>query len=202
MCHEAHLPWLRDDAAVEQKRSKGSADVMAVYRKPIAPPRATFERRVCVLSPREHGNLGTIVRTAAAFGVTDVVTVGGIDVWSPHVVRASIGASFAMHVAGIDDLDDLPPGPHEATTWYLDGAGSRTVGEVGPLREPWTLVVGPEWPGLDPSVVDTARSIRIDHGRDVESLNVAVAVGIALHALVVHPGSTDGTGTGAAVPTR
>jgi TrmH family RNA methyltransferase len=128
--------------------------------------------------------LGSTLRTALAFGVRDVVLVGGIDPWSPHVVRAAIGAAFALRLSVIDGLGHLANGEEGATTWYLDARGATTVRDAAPLDEPWTLVVGPEWPGLADGVVDRTRTIRIDHEADVESLNVTVAVGIALHGLV------------------
>ncbi len=182
-CEATGVPARRDDATVVAKRSKGTARVLALFEKPR--PRLDPSRsHLALVSPRDPGNLGAMLRTALAFSVEDVVvTRDGVDPWSPHVLRASLGAAFALRIVETPSLAayraDLPERP----LWLLDGAAADEVAAIERGPRPATVAAGPEWPGLGASERALGRPVRIDHDPRVESLNVTVAVGIALRCL-------------------
>lgn len=182
-CEAAGVPARRDDATVAAKRSKGTAQVLAVFEKPrdrLAPALP----HLALVAPRDPGNLGAILRTAAAFSVADVAVVGdGVDPWSPHVLRASLGAAFALRIEAVPSLPAYRERVPDRTLWLLDPGGRREIDEVDFGRCPATLVAGPEWPGLTAEQLALGQPVRVDQDPRVESLNVTVAVGIALHAL-------------------
>lgn len=182
-CEAAGVPARRDDASVAAKRSKGTARVLAVFEKPNArldPSRS----HLALVAPRDPGNLGAILRTALAFSVEDVaVTLGGVDPFSPHAARASLGAVFALRIARPSSLAAYRRGLPDRPLWILDGAADEEVATIAGGPGPATVVAGPEWPGLDPEARALGRPVRIDHDPRVESLNVTVAVGIALRCL-------------------
>jgi TrmH family RNA methyltransferase len=83
---------------------------LAVATRPEVDLPAMLERpgRILLLEgPRHLGNLGAVVRVAAAATLAGVIVVGDLDPWHPTVVRAAAGLHFAVDVARVADLDEL-----------------------------------------------------------------------------------------------
>lgn len=142
-------------------------------------------RRLLVLDAvQDPGNVGTILRTAAAFGVTATLALPGtVDLWNAKVVRSAMGSHF-VHPTLSCTVDALAPflAGLGIPLWGAD-AGGTPVATV-PVPPEWALVVGNEGAGLSPAVhrlVSTTVALPISDA--VESLNVAVATGILLFAL-------------------
>ena len=143
-------------------------------------------RVVVVDSVQDPGNIGAIVRTAAAAQFDAVVaTKGSADLWSPRAIRASAGTIFALDVLGNAEmssvLDLLLGNGHTIVAAGVDGPS-----ELKQLRhtERMTLVVGSEAHGLTAVASQTASSyVRIPMGPNVESLNVAVAAGLIMYQM-------------------
>src|SRR3954462_15212962 len=145
---------------------------LAVYDRRWAAPAGPL--CVALWGVRDPGNVGTIVRTALAFGAASVALGPDCaDPYAPKAVRASMGAIFALDVAKISDPAELP-GERVA----LVARGGEALS--GPLEQPVTLVVGAEREGLPDAVV--AACDRIAHIPIFsESLNAAVAASVALY---------------------
>lgn len=131
---------------------------------------------------QDPGNVGTIVRTAAALGTNAVIALPGtVDLWNAKVVRSGMGAHFqlpAIHCTW-DELVAFR-GKHGMTLWGADVAGDP----IGTQRPPARLgiVVGNEGAGLSGSIrASVDRFVSIPMTGPSESLNVAVAAGILLH---------------------
>lgn len=181
-CRAAGVPVVDDDAAVAAKRSKGTARVLALFAKRTAhldPER----HHLLLVETREFGNLGAMLRTALAFGVEDVALVG-VDGHAPHVARASLGALFALRVERFDHLAAYRRAHPDRELWLLTGGARVELRDVPPANGPRTVGAGPEWPGFTGDQLAHGRPVRIDHDGRVESLNVSVAVGLALDRLV------------------
>jgi RNA methyltransferase, TrmH family len=128
----------------------------------------------------DPGNVGTVLRSAAAFGAS-CVALGPetADPFSPKAVRASMGAIFSVPVARATP-EKLP-----GVTIALDASAERTLadvaGDFGPLAE-ISLLVGAERDGLPDDVLAAA-----DHAARIpiatESLNAAIAASVALYEL-------------------
>lgn len=133
---------------------------------------------------QDPGNVGTILRTAAALGATATVALPGtVDLWNAKVVRSGMGAQF-RHLALAATWDELDAfrSASGAVLLAADAAGEP----VATLRVPrrTLLVVGNEGAGLSPDARRRAdRAVSLPISADVESLNVAVATGILLHQL-------------------
>lgn len=141
--------------------------------------------RVVVLDAvQDPGNVGTILRTAAAFGAAAVVALPGtVDLWNAKVVRSAMGASFRLPTISATAAT-LVAFLHERgfALWAADAHGAP----LDELRPPDALAVavGNEGAGLTPELREHAdRLVAIPIAADVESLNVAVATGILLHSL-------------------
>ncbi|MEP6989572.1 MAG: RNA methyltransferase, partial [bacterium] len=133
---------------------------------------------------QDPGNVGTILRTAAALGATAAVSLPGtVDLWNAKVVRSAMGASFHFPVLSATWAElDLFRQRHDIALWGTDAAGAPLDTLAPPSR--LALVVGNEGAGLSPdarSRVDALAALPI--GAVVESLNVAVATGIFLYQL-------------------
>ncbi len=123
----------------------------------------------------DPGNVGTILRSAQAFGASCVAFGPGCaDPYSPKAVRASMGAIFAMPVAHAEAVTDLP-GERVA---LLAGAGEPLRGIVA--QASMTLLVGAEREGLPDELVAVCE--RVAHIPIAsESLNAAIAATVALY---------------------
>jgi RNA methyltransferase, TrmH family len=124
----------------------------------------------------DPGNVGTILRSARAFGAASVVLGPGCaDPYGPKAVRASMGAIFELPVGGVECVDELP-GERVALVAH---AGEPLA---GPLAGALSLLVGAERAGLAADVV--AACDRVAHIPIAgESLNAAMAATVALYEL-------------------
>ena len=130
---------------------------------------------------QDAGNVGTIIRTAAAFGAGEVVLDRQCaDPWSPKVLRAGQGGHFAI---GVRQVDDLPGaigafGGRLLCTVARDGRPLREVALTGPLG--WAF--GAEGAGLSAAVLArAAERVTIPMAPGAESLNVAASAAICLY---------------------
>jgi RNA methyltransferase, TrmH family len=132
---------------------------------------------------QDAGNVGTVLRSAAALGVAQVVAIKGTAaLWSPKVLRAGMGAHFALQlVEGLnpDQLDALRV-PLVATSSYAEAELHRLS-----LPRPCAWVFGHEGQGVDAALMSRcALTVRIPQPGGEESLNVAAAAAICLYESV------------------
>lgn len=138
---------------------------------------------------QDPGNLGTLLRTALAAGVTEVWLAGGADPWQPKVLRASAGAALALPLRREADRAALTPllegalsTGHQLVATLVEGAAAGTEPPLPYWQLDWTrptvLLLGNEGAGLHPELAALAsQRVTIPHSTAVESLNVAVAAG-------------------------
>lgn len=153
---------------------------------------ASLESVVAVARPfllavdglQDPGNLGTMLRTAAAAGVSGVLLGRGtVELGNPKALRASMGSAFLLPIA---EEVDLPPVLGELSQRGVTVAAGDPDGEEtlfrADLTPPVAVVVGGEAQGLGPSVREAVtRRLRIPMARGVESLNAAVAASLLLY---------------------
>ena len=165
----------RQLSAVGQGREVG----LLVRRPAAGAPRAG----VAVVLDRiqDAGNVGTLLRTAAAAGAGTVYCLRGCaGAWSAKVLRAGMGAHFALSLvedARWEDIEGALPRPLYATS----GRGTRGLYELD-LRGDVTWVFGNEGAGVDPALLALCDAgVRIPQRGAVESLNVAAAAAVCLY---------------------
>lgn len=130
---------------------------------------------------QDPGNLGTILRTAAAAGLRDVLlTEGCAGAWSPRVLRAGMGAHFGLCIhERVDALEVLQSFPGAVLATAL-GPGARELYDVE-LDRPIAWLFGAEGQGLSPALLACASErVIIPMMGDIESLNVGAAVAVCL----------------------
>ena len=133
---------------------------------------------------QDPGNAGSILRSAAAFGFAQVLALPGtVGLWSPKVLRAGMGAHFGLSIveaAGPQDLAGLRL-PLIATSSHRGEWLHRAA-----LPWPCAWLFGHEGQGLaDALQAQAATTLRIAQPGGEESLNVAAAAAICLHASAV-----------------
>jgi RNA methyltransferase, TrmH family len=129
---------------------------------------------VLLEDPRHLGNIGAVVRLAAGFGITGVVTTGVTDPWHPAAIRGSAGLHFATAVGRVD-LDTRPPGP----VYVLDPEGT----DIRDVRFPddAVLAFGTERHGVSARLRAAASElVAIPMRPGVSSFNLATSVAMAL----------------------
>lgn len=124
----------------------------------------------------DPGNVGTIVRTAAALDAGGVVVLSGTaDPFGTKAARASMGACFRVPIVSVDELDQ------DACLFVLDTDGDTTLWDA-PMRADHVIVIGGERVGISPDLRARAEVVAsIPQRPEVESVNAAVAASIALY---------------------
>jgi TrmH family RNA methyltransferase len=133
---------------------------------------------------RDPGNLGTILRTALAAGVDQVLlTPGTVDASNPKVVRAAMGAHLHIPVAELE-WEAIAEAVRGGEVWLAAADGDAQYTRVDWV-EPVTLIVGSEAAGAGKRARALARGrVSIPMAPGVESLNVAVATAVLLFEVV------------------
>jgi TrmH family RNA methyltransferase len=151
-----------------------STRALGIYPQRWAPP--TGPLCVALWGVGDPGNVGTVIRSALAFGADSVALgPGSADPYGHKAVRASMGALFSVPLARVRDPGELP-GRRVALV-------ARAGLPLDQLTDPCTLVVGAERDGLPDDVVascDDVAHIPIAHA---DSLNAAMAATVALYQL-------------------
>lgn len=163
------------DAIAPTETPRGPIAVLAV--PDWAPLRA--EPTVVLWEIADPGNVGTLIRTAAALG-WNVAVHRGADPWSPKVLRAAAGAHFAIPIARVESFGELEKvGLIPVATVSDGGVPPDAIDVPGPIA----LVVGSEAAGLPVEVVDSAEAVLTIPMQTTDSLNAAVAGAIAMYEL-------------------
>lgn len=182
-CRALRVPVEEAPRAVERisgKENTWAVTVLQKYESRLDPA----ANHVVLHNPSDVGNVGTILRSALGFGFLNVAIIRpGVDPFDPRVLRASMGAAFHLNIVRYDSFDH-----------YLSACGERQfylfrLRNAQPLTDqgqractPFSLVFGNEASGLPKELEDFGNGVIIAHSNRIDSLNLAVAAGIGLHA--------------------
>ncbi len=191
LVQERHIPCYLVSEGILKKISDTSYLVPYLGVVPIPAPLSTLDRMgdfIVVLDRiQDHGNIGTIIRTASAFGIRDLVsTTPALDIYYKKIVSASRGRVFDMQVkkypTGSETIADLK---HQGYQVIATSPYARNIQSMAPLQaKPIALVVGNETEGIAEDIIREADIVvQIPMHGNVESLNVGVATGISLYEL-------------------
>lgn len=148
---------------------------------PAAPALEPDAATVVLDGLQDAGNVGTILRSAGAFGFRQVLAVKGTAaLWSPKVLRAGMGAHFGLHL-----VEGLQPDDLQALKVPLLATSSHQGDFLHRAQLPWPCawVLGHEGQGVSPALAArAAQFVRIVQPGGEESLNVGAAAAICLHA--------------------
>jgi RNA methyltransferase, TrmH family len=181
----AEVDPLQFASAAETDSPQGVLAIAEIPELSLAALELPARARLVVLDAvQDPGNVGTILRTAAALGSAAVVAMPGtVDLWNAKVVRSAMGALFHRPAiaASWADLDSYRE-RHGIVVWGADVEGSPLDRLEAPSR--LALLVGNEGAGLSSEGrARVQQYVSLPISSAVESLNVAVATGILLYQL-------------------
>ncbi len=164
--------------------------VVAVFDRPVMSLGQLWDEstRKVVWCPdiADPGNLGTIIRTALAFGL-DLVIVGeaAVEPYSPKVIRSSAGAALALPIAVATAKEVLDMCQRMSMDLIVADSRPEEALSIDELVSgSFVLALGSEAHGVDAEISEAATvRVRIPHADKVESLNVAVAGAILMQRL-------------------
>ena len=135
---------------------------------------------------QDPGNVGTILRTAEAFGCGAILLDGSAEIFNPKVVRSSMGAIFYLPVACTsreEFLREMNSRGVEVLATALDSS-AEIYSRHDFTRSPVAIVFGSEAVGVSKKILDVAKKIFIPMSGHAESLNVATSAAIVLSEIV------------------
>ncbi len=170
----------------EASQLESPASVMAIIETPKGDPIPASADAVLVLdNVQDPGNVGALLRSAAAFGICHALLGSGTAfAWSPKVLRAGQGAHFSVNIVeGADIVSWLAT--YEGESLALVAAGDSAVALADAcLTKPVAFLVGNEGRGLAADVIGAAtQRVHIPMPGRMESLNAASCGAIAMYEL-------------------
>lgn len=176
---------LREVAATERPQG-----VLLVCDEPAAEVSDLPDGDVLVLDAvQDPGNVGTLIRSASAFGFAGVVCLDGTaDPWGPKAVRSSAGTVFRIPVSGCELSDAVRHLRHAGLRVIVGAADGRPLGDFiassAAERGPVGVVVGNEGAGVRAELSQAAdATVAIEMRGHVESLNAGIAGSILMYRI-------------------
>ncbi len=159
--------------------------IIGVFAMPTPAMPAPLTRALILDNIRDPGNMGTMLRTAAAAGVQAVLlSPGCVDPYNPKVLRAGMGAHFRLGVfeCSWNEIETLCD---ELPVYLADMVGDTPYDQADWSR--WALIIGSEAHGASPEAQQlSTHVVYIPMAERAESLNAAVAAGILLFEAYRH----------------
>lgn len=141
------------------------------------------EKIVILDSVRDPGNVGTVIRSAAAFGFDRVILCDSADIYNPKTVRATMGAMFKMGITVCESTENVIKtlkGEGRRVIAAALGESALTLGE-SPLYHTDCVVIGNEGHGVSEETLrECTHVLKIPMTDKTESLNAAIAASVIL----------------------
>ena len=169
-------------ARVADRLSQASSPsgYLAAFPEPVVPALDIHAGGLLLAGVADPGNTGTLIRTAAALALPQVVIAGGADPWAAKVVQATAGSIAAVTIHILGDHPELLTGGAPRCALVVSGGQPPSALKPGPR---W-LVVGGEANGIPERWLATcAEHLTLPMPGGTESLNAAVAGSIAAYLL-------------------
>ncbi|MCD7879785.1 MAG: RNA methyltransferase [Candidatus Gastranaerophilales bacterium] len=166
-------------------------EILAVAKKKIINPAEIKKRNKLALFENisDPGNLGTILRSASAFGIDAVILFGNcVELYSPKVIRSAVGNFFKTPVIlihTIEELNKLFP-EHKKISTALSIKNNISLKELAIINK-YIIMFGAEAGGLSKDLINiSCKNARLDMAKNVESLNLSVSAAIVFYELFIN----------------
>jgi len=180
-----HINVLESTKAFNVLEAKDSCLLAAEFQKPINELESSANH-VVLVNPSDAGNLGTIMRSAAAFGFQNLaIILPAVDAYNPKTIRASMGAVFHLNIEVFANIDEYLAKyglDRELYAFMLEPSAKNLTATTKPAAH-YSLIFGNEASGLPKDFAQKTGStpIFIPQSSNVDSLNLSVATSIALY---------------------
>lgn len=182
LAQKNNLPIITNNEKIFKAISnKDNTMVIGEFKK-FSSPLDIAKNHIVLVNPSNQGNLGTIIRSSAAFLIGGVAIISpAADIFDPKCVRSSMGAIF-----------DVPFHYYSSFEEYQKESGHRqfypfmlqanTYLDQVKKQEPYSLIFGNEATGLNASFLNVGIPVKIPQSSQIDSLNLDNAVSIGLYA--------------------
>ena len=177
-----HLAWeVTDKVMAEMSETVTSQGIAAIFPLPVLPWPTKPTLLLIADQLRDPGNMGTLIRTAAAAGVEGmIVPKGSVDPWSDKVLRAGMGAHFRLPIRDGLAWPEIEPLLTGLTVRLADAQGRQSYDAANWCMAS-ALIIGGEAQGASQAALSSAdEMVSIPMARAVESLNAGVAGSVIL----------------------
>ena len=137
-----------------------------------------------LVNPSDSGNLGTIMRSALGFNIVDIVIINpAVDCFNPKTIRSSMGAIFHLNIQYFDSFEEYLNQNLTRDYFPFMLKAKAELSDIGPLLgdKKYSLIFGNEATGLSDKFLEVGTPIIIKHSNKIDSLNLPIAVSIALY---------------------
>ncbi len=157
---------------------------LAIVDIPTSSQALQFDQDTLILeNVQDPGNVGTLLRSAAAAGIEQIVcTKGSASLWSPRVLRAGMGAHFSLYTYENAVLEDLLP-RFEIPVYVTSSHRSNSLYSKD-LSKACVWILGNEGQGVSDYALQNAEAVVIPQPGGQESLNVAIAGSVCFFEMV------------------
>ncbi len=168
--------------------AKTAPKVVAVAKQPKCNIEEfkNYKKVVLFEGIKDAGNLGTILRTASAFGIDGIVLYGDtVDLYNPKCVRSTVGCLWKTPVINVDKLEILESlfDGHEKVATLPKGENVVLLNDYVP-REIVLVMFGSEADGLSDELKGFAtKNVTIEMAENVESLNLSVSAAVFMYKI-------------------
>lgn len=145
-----------------------------------------YKKIILLEGIKDAGNLGTIIRTACAFGINGIILFGDtVDLYNPKTVRSAVGNLWKIPIIKAKDFEDLEHllAKHERIATLPSSTNTTNLKEYKPA-EKVVVMFGSEADGLSDKLKEFAtKNVTIEMNSNVESLNLSISAGIIMYLL-------------------
>lgn len=178
ICSEKNIPVSTEEKPFNILSQKENCFVIAVLKK--WNDRIEDGNHVVLVNPSNAGNMGTIIRSCAGFGVPNIAIIPpAVDHFDPKTIRASMGATAKINIEVFETFEDYKKrfGSNNMYPFMLDGS---VILQDTTIDAPFSLIFGNEATGLPSDFQKVGQPVRIEHTSNIDSLNLPIAASIGL----------------------
>lgn len=180
LCNEKNIKYefnLKHISKLAPKENTFCIGIFEKYKAEVEPN----QNHVVLANPSDMGNVGTIIRSMIGFDFNNLVLIKpAVDIYDPKVVRSSMGSFFKINFSYFNSINEYKQKfPNQNLySFFLDG---NTYLKDTEFNNPISLIFGNEGAGLASEYKNISETIKINHSKNIESLNLANAVSISLY---------------------
>ena len=179
ICKRIGINPIYNDKIFNILASKENVYCIGVFKK-FASPIENDANHIVLVNPSNAGNLGTIIRTSCGFNLNNLVIIKpAVDIFDPKTIRASMGAIFNINFSLFDNFDDYKI--NNDNHYYPFMLKAKNKLKDVKFTCPYSLIFGNEATGLPDPFLEYD-SVIIPHAKTIDSLNLPIAVSIAIYS--------------------
>jgi TrmH family RNA methyltransferase len=178
-CNKNNIPIEVNDKIFRILSDKENCYVIGEFRKFNL--ELDDSKHIVLVNPSNMGNLGTIIRSALGFGIKNIAIVKpAVDIFDPKTIRASMGAIFSINFKYFDTFEEYYSQYKSKPMYTFMLQSSKSIHDIT-FKNNCSLIFGNEATGLPIEYLNIGQSIIIPHTSDIDSLNLPIAVSIAIY---------------------